>query len=178
MLWHSSITFMHSALKKPPPPRVPVWLCPRHPHIPSKGRSRPPCSLFIRFLGRPARSAPVPLRTPNSGRAPHPTIDLPHPPKARSTPSLLTLTFRHPNTHTHLHTRSCRTCKAAKFKQGSTRCAAASCDKILKKINIGTRTKAERDYQVRRRGQELPRAYIYLACTTCPCELMGWVASI
>ena len=115
---------------------------------------------------------------PFERRAPHPTIDLPHPPKARSTPSLLTLTFRHPNTHTHLHTRSCRTCKAAKFKQGSTRCAAASCDKILKKINIGTRTKAERDYQVRRRGQELPRAYIYLACTTCPCELMGWVASV
>ena len=32
---------MHSALKKPPPPHVPVWLCPRPPHIPSKGRSPP-----------------------------------------------------------------------------------------------------------------------------------------
>ena len=103
----------------------------------------------------PRTSCAFGARTPSNSElrpraAPH--DDLPHPPKHGAPLPFLTLTFRHPNTHTHIGTRSCRTCKAAKFKQGSTRCAAASCDKILKKINIGTRTKAERDYQVRRRS--------------------------
>ena len=144
-----SLHHFHAKQRNIPSPHVPVWLCPRHPHVPSNSPD------VLRFgASTPSNSELRPRAAPHD--------DLPHPPKHGAPLPFALSRFRHPNTHTHICTHSCRTCKAAKFKQGSTRCAAASCDKILKKINIGTRTKAERDYQVRRRGQELPTSCLCL----------------